>query len=305
MQVSTLLLTAALTMFGTQNMSAAAGGSPTILPNCVVVAMHDSDVPADLPAQQGGVLRTINVKVGDQVKKGDVLATVDDDLKKLSLEAAKQRLVMAQEEAENDVNVRYADVASRVARFKYQTVVEAITKVPETFSKSEVMSYSLTVNPLVLQKEQAEHEQNLARLSVRVREAEYKLAEYELTRRNIKAPVDGVIEEVKQYEGDWVRAGDPIVRLVQIDRLKVNGSLPYGQLTPADVRGKPVTFTVKLVRGQVGRFDGRVDATGSDYGSGEIRILVELINQKDPQSGDWLLMPGMRGDIQILELAGQ
>ncbi|MHB8898982.1 MAG: efflux RND transporter periplasmic adaptor subunit [Thermoguttaceae bacterium] len=298
MPISSLLLSAALSMFGTQNMAATASDSSTVV-DCLVVAIHDSFVPADLPAQQGGVLRAIHVKVGDQVKKGDALATIDDEMEKLSLEVSKQRLVMAEAEAGNDVNVRYADVAGKVARYKYQTVVEAIAKVPETFSKSEVMTYSLTADQFVLQKEQAEHEQNLAKLSVRVREAEYKLAEQEMTRRQIKAPVDGVIEEVKVYEGDWVRAGDPIVRLVQMDRLKINASLRYGPLSPADVRGKPVVVTVELAHGQVGRFEGRVDSTGSDYGTGEIDLIVEVINQKDPKSGDWLLMPNMKGQMQI------
>jgi macrolide-specific efflux system membrane fusion protein len=306
MQISAMMLTAALTMFGTQNMSTGADGSSIVLPDCVVDAIHNSEVPADLPAQQGGVLRSIKVKVGDQVKKGDVLATVDDELEKLSLEVSMQRLVMAQEEANNDVNVRYAKAAAGVHEFRYKMVEEAVQRVPDAYSKSEVMTYLLQANQFVLQTEQAIHEQNLAQLAVRVREAEYKLAEHELARRQIKAPVDGVIEEVIQLEGDWVRAGDPIVRLMQMDRLKINGRFTYGPLTPADVRGKPVVVTVPLARGQVGRFEGVVDSTSAKYAAGgEIAIIVEVINQRDPQSGDWLLMPGMRGEMHIQLVAGR
>jgi macrolide-specific efflux system membrane fusion protein len=298
MQVSTMLLAAALAMFGTQNMSGGADQAPTILPNCTINAIHDAPVPADLPAQQGGTLKSIAVKVGDPVKKGDVLATVDDELEKLSLEVSRQRLVMAQEEADNDVNVRYADAAAGVHNYRYQMVMSAVDKVPDAYSKSEVMTYLLQANQFVLQKEQAEHEQNLARISVRVREAENKLAEHELARREIKAPVDGVIEEVKQVVGDWVRAGDPIVRLVQMDRLKINGSLPYDPLTPAAVRGKPVTVKVRLAGGREQAFAGRVDSTGSVYGRGDFDIIVEVENQKGAD-GDWMLMPGMTATIEI------
>jgi multidrug resistance efflux pump len=299
MQISTMMLAAALTMFGTQNMSEAADGTPTILPNCTVDALHDSEVPADLPAQQGGTLRSIAARVGDYVKKGDILATVDDELEKLSLEVSKQRLVMAQEEADNDVNERYAKTAAMVHEYRYKMVEEAVQSVPDAYSKSEVMTYLLQAQQFVLQTEQAVHERGLALLSVRVREAEYELAKHELARRQIKAPVDGVIEEVKHVVGDWVRAGEPIVRLVQMDRLKINGSLHYDPLTPADVRGKDVTVTVNLARGRVGTFKGIVDSTGSVYGRGEFDIVVEVTNERDPDSGDWLLMPGMTATIEI------
>jgi macrolide-specific efflux system membrane fusion protein len=299
MQVSAMLLTAALTMFGTQNMSAASEDSSPGLP-CMVVAIYESDVPADLPAQQGGVLRSINVKVGDQVKPGDVLATVDDEQEKLSLAAAEERLAMAREEAGNDVNVKYAKAAAKVYQYKYETVKDAIDKVPDSFSKSDVVTYLLQWEQYYLQTEQAIHEQNLAKMSVRVREAENKLAQHDLERRQIKAPVEGVIEEVKVFEGNWVRAGEPVVRLIQMDRLKINAAFAYGPLTPADVRGKEALVTVNLARGQIERFKGVVNSTSSIYNSGgKIHITIEVFNRRDEATGDWLLMPGMDGTIQI------
>ncbi len=298
MNVSTMLLTATLTMFGTQNMSAGAD-SPANSLSCQVVPVYDSEVPADLPAQQGGVLRTINVKAGDQVKKGDVLATVDDELEKLSLAVAEQRLAMARQEAENDVNIKYAQAAAKVYKYKYETVKEATEKVRDAFSKSDVATYLLQWEQYYLQTEQAIHEQNLAGMSVRVREAENKLAEHELARRQIKSPVDGVVEDVMVFEGDWVRAGDAVARLIQMDKLRINSYFIYGRLTPADVRGKDVIVEVQLARGQVGRFKGIVNSTSSDFGSGEIKITVEVENRKDETTGDWLLMPGMKGTMQI------
>jgi multidrug resistance efflux pump len=299
MQISAMMLTAALTMFGTQNMSQAGEDTPNVLRNCTVEAKHNSYVPADLPAQQGGTLLTIAVKVGDQVKKGDVLATVDNKLEMLQLDASKQRLAMAQEEAENDVNIRYSIIAHKVAEQEYLAVIEAVRSTRDAFTTTQVLKYSLSVDQLKLQREQAEHEQNLARMSVRVREAEYKLAEHELARRLIKAPVDGVVDDVDRVEGDWVRAGEPIVRLVKMDQLRIKGSLEYDPLTPADVRGKPVTVTVELARGKVHSFKGRVDSTGSLFGRGEFEIEVEVENEKDPNTGDWLLMPGMTATVEI------
>ncbi len=297
MQVSTMMLAAALTMFGTQNMSAGADGDPTVLTGCLVEAMYDSFVPADLPAQQGGTLRSIAVKVGDHVEAGTVLATVDNELEKLSLVASQERLDMAKKEAENDVNIRYATVAAAVHKSHYDAVAEAVSNVPDSYSNAQVMTVLLQARQFLLQKEQAEHEQDLAGMSVRVREAESKLAEHELARREIKAPVAGVIEEVMPVVGDWVRAGDPIVQLVQMDRLRIKGALLYDPHTPASVRGKPVLVKVHLAGDSPNgpsEFTGIVDSAGSIIGrDGRFHISVEVENRKHPQTGDWLLMPGM------------
>lgn len=298
MQVSTMMLAATLSMFGTQNMNASAGSSPHVFEGGVV-AIRDVFIPIDLPAQEGGVLESIEVKVGDHVKKGDVLATVDDELEELRLEASEEQLARAKKEASNDINVRYADAGAKVHQFIYDSVERAIADVPESYSTSQQLKHRLTAKQFELQKEQARHELDLAEHDVRVSEAKYRLAKHELDRREIKAPVEGVIEEVKKVEGEWVRAGDEIVRLLQMDRLRVEGYVPYDPLTPADVRGKPVTVTVNLARGKVGTFKGVVDATGSYFDRGEFRVIVEVINRKDSQTGDWMIMPGMDAKVEI------
>jgi len=297
MQVSTMMLAAALTMFGTQNISSAADENSTVLTGCLVEAMHNSYVPADLPAQQGGTLQNIAVKVGDRVEAGDLLAAVDNELEKLSLAAATERLAMAEEEANNDVNVRYATTAAQVHEYRYTQVKEAVEKEPDTFTKSQVITFWLQAEQFRLQTEQAVHEQDLAEMSLRVREAESKLAEHELARREIRAPVTGVIEEVMPVVGDWVRAGDPIVRLVQMDRLRIKGALLYDPHTPASVRGKPVLVKVHLAGdspNEPSEFTGVVDSASSTIGrDGRFDISVEVENRQDPITGDWLLMPGM------------
>ena len=56
-------------------------------------------------------------------------------------------------------------------------------------------------------------------------EAEVQAAEANLERRRITAPLDAVVVELSRHEGEWAQVGDPVMRLVRIDRLRVEGFL--------------------------------------------------------------------------------
>lgn len=298
MQLSSIVFAAALAAFGTQNMAAAAPGDPGLLQDCVVTFIYDTDIPADLPAQQGGVIRSVNVKEGDQVAVGAILAQIDDAIERTNEEAATARLEMANEEWRNDINVRYAKAAADVSLLRLRQAKEATDKVPDAYTFTELKVLELQYKQYLLQTEQAEHERNLAGMSVRVREAEKKLASYELGRRVVKSPVEGAVVEVFPRVGAWVRAGDPIARVVQLDRLRIEGYLQYGPISPADVDGKPVTVQVQLAKGQVGTFQGRIDSADPIIqGGNRFRVRAEVINQKIGEH--WALMGGMTANMQI------
>jgi len=298
MQLSSIVFAAALAAFGTQNMAPAAADDPGLLRDCVVTFIYDTQIPADLPAQQGGVIRSLNVKEGDHVAVDAILAQVDDAIERTNEEAAIARLDMANQEFSNDINVRYAKMASEVYKFRLKQAMEACEKVPDAYTFTELKVLELQYKQYMLQTEQAEHEQNLAGMSVRVREAEKKLASYELARRVVKSPVEGVVVEVFPRVGAWVRAGDPIARVVQLDRLRIEGYLQYGPISPADVDGKPVTVQVQLAKGQVGTFQGRIDSVDPIIeGGNRFRVRAEVINQKLGEH--WALMGGMIANMQI------
>ncbi|MDD4787178.1 MAG: HlyD family efflux transporter periplasmic adaptor subunit [Pirellulales bacterium] len=244
------------------------------------------------------MIRSVNVKEGDHVAVDAILAQVDDSIERTNEEASIARLEMAKEEWGNDINVRYAKMASEVYKFRLKQAMEASEKVPDAYTYTELKVLELQYRQYMLQTEQAEHEQNLAGMSVRVREAEKKLASYELGRRVIRSPVEGVVVEVFPRVGAWVRAGDPIARVVQLDRLRIEGYLQYGPISPADVDGKPVTVQVQLAKGQVGTFQGRIDSIDPIIeGGNRFRVRAEVINQKIGEH--WALMGGMIANMQI------
>lgn len=85
---------------------------------------------------------------------------------------------------------------------------------------------------------------------------------------------------------------------MQLDRLRIEGYLQYGPISPADVDGKPVTVQVQLAKGQVGTFQGRIDSIDPIIeGGNRFRVRAEVINQKIGEH--WALMGGMIANMQI------
>ena len=51
-------------------------------------------------------------------------------------------------------------------------------------------------------------------------------------RRKVRAPIDGVIVELKRHRGEWVAAGDTLLRLLRMDRLRIEGFINAKDYVP-------------------------------------------------------------------------
>jgi macrolide-specific efflux system membrane fusion protein len=290
--------------------AAAPTDDPGVLRDCVVTLIADVNVPADLQAQEGGVLtglrtdtpgpdgQPLKVTEGVQVKLGQVLAQIDLRTAQAIEQAAQYRLQAAEREAKNDVNVRYAKAAALVAHADFESAEIANRDVPGTIPAIEVRRLRLLWEQYMLQIEQALHEQELADKNLSVRQAELEVAQLDLQRRQIKAPTDGVVVEVYVDEGEWVRAGDPILRVVRIDKLRVEGFLDANKLLPAQVDGKPVTVEMGMPGGLKRTFEGKVVYASYLVETGaRFRIRAEVDNQQ--VDGAWQLRPGQTVTMTI------
>ena len=70
-----------------------------------------------------------------------------------------------------------------------------------------------------------------------------------LNRRHIKSRINGVVVKVNKHEGEWVQAGETVVRIVQMDRLRVEGDIDGRKYARHEVIGRPVKITVNLTGG--------------------------------------------------------
>ncbi len=276
------------------------------LSQCLVSLIDEAQVPA----QEAGVLVDILVREGQQVAAGERLAQIDDAQTVSALEVATLKHEVAQEKAQSDVDVRYARAASEVARVEYEQAWRANQKSAGAISDTEVRRLYLTDRRAVLAIEQASLDLRVAAMESKVFQAERHAAALAVQRRQISAPLDGVVVQVNRRKGEWVQPGDPVVHVVRMDRLRVEGLLTTGDVrdhdgrlvargcSPARIAGRPVTVAVRLDAGRTETFEGRVVFVSPlVQAGGEYRFWAEVVNRK--QADHWLLLPGMMAEMTI------
>ena len=106
----------------------------------------------------------------------------------------------------------------------------------------------------------------------------------------IRSPLDGEVEEVFPHEGEWLQPGDPLARIVTIDRLYVEGFVDSARFGPAELRGRPVTVEVTLDNDRVERFEGQILKIKHRVEGGSYRVVADVKNRQT--GGEWLLRAG-------------
>jgi biotin carboxyl carrier protein len=239
------------------------------LTKCLVVAIDDRRVPAE----EAGVLTTVNAREGEEIKKRPAgsratgthkatekeeplavppLAEVDPSTPIRQRKVAGRELIKAQADAKNTVNRDYAVKAAEVAKAAWDNVEEAHRKVPGSVSSIERRRLKLDWERALLQIKQAEHETNLAELTAGVKEEELGAAADSIRRRRIYSPIDGTVVQIYVQEGEWVKPGDPVFRVIDLRRLRVQGLVRIANYSPGEVSRKPVTVTATLTDGRFG-----------------------------------------------------
>ncbi|HWA98368.1 MAG TPA: HlyD family efflux transporter periplasmic adaptor subunit [Pirellulales bacterium] len=251
-----------------------------------------------LSSEESGLIVSVEVREGAQVQEGALLARINDRQVQAARLIALAEQQAAQEKAENDINVRYAKAARDVAQKELESAMEANRKVPGTKSYIELQKLQLTVEQARLQIEQSQHEQTVAKFDAEARTAKLAAAEDDIVRRHIKAPFNGEVVEVLFRPGEWVQPGDKVMRLVRLDRLRIDGFVSAKDYSPGELDHRPVSVEVELARGRRERFPGQVVFVnpiiqpGGDY-----RVRAEVVNRMD--RGQWLLRPGVEADMLI------
>jgi len=242
----------------------------------------------------------MKVRESQQVKKGEILAQIDDRQAVAARKVAESKVVAAEKEAGNLISVKYAQGKNWVAKAAYDMGEGANKKVPGTTPELELIKLKLEVYASGLEIEHSEYQLQIAAINVDVRKAELDAARLDEAFRKIVAPWDGEVVRRMREEGEWVKPGDPVVRLVEMDRLVIEPFLDAAKLAPAEVDQRPVSVQVELPHGEKVPFEGKVASVSPEVETGgRFSVRIEIANQRDPKSGYWLLRPGMIAQIQI------
>lgn len=271
-------------------------GNP-VMERCSIKPRGEDDVR--IPAQQAGVLMEMPVTEGSQVSQGDLLALIDDREAKAALQVAIYGLQSAEQKAKEDIEIRYAQAAAAVAEVDLRQDQKANLAQPGAIPDIEIRRKSLDHKRATLQIEKAQKDQILAGLDAKTKAAERDAAQLALESRTILAPFDGEVVTVYRHQSEWVNPGDPILKLVQFDRLHVEGFVYASQFDRGELLGKPVTVKVTRARGREVTVKGRVVFVDQMVqADGSYRVRAEVQNQREGDT--WLIQPGLQARMTVL-----
>ena len=184
------------------------GPATTVQATDCTVALIDLAI---LASDRPGILEVIDLEEGDSVTADQKVAVLKDGV-------ARAALATATAKAENDVQLRFSKKAAEFADIELDIAKETNRRLPGTVPDLEIEKLILGAEKGALSIQQAENEFAVAKLTQA--EAEEALKTYE-----VLASFGGVVTKVHRKKGEAVRQGDPILEVVNTERMKVEGYL--------------------------------------------------------------------------------
>jgi|JFJP01.1.fsa_nt_gi RND family efflux transporter MFP subunit len=225
---------------------------------CIVEAVTESTLSFAEP----GVIAAIKVKVGDRVKKGQILVAQESKTLESLLAVAKHK----------KQSTAKLSLAQAVQQQKKQQVDRLLALQTEGIVKP-------------FEVEQAESELVIATAEIQViqeqqqlNELEYKQLQARLEERSLRSPMDGMVTQVHKSIAEWVGNNDaPVLTLANTDKLKVVVHIPTAQaslLVPSqtvDIRFPNLKFAAMTAK--IARLAPTVDAN-----SDTISVTIQFDN---------------------------
>jgi multidrug efflux pump subunit AcrA (membrane-fusion protein) len=246
-----------------------------------------------LAAGESGILIEI-ASEGTEVTNDQIVARTDDKDALLRRDAAYYTWQSIVKDNASDIRRRYAVANYKAAAAAYRQVVEANLRSPKAVSQAELDRRKLEMEAAKLSIENEEHEREISKISVRKDEAEYKLSTAMAMRHRIKSPITGVVTERLKEVGEFVQAGEEVVKLVRLDRLRAVGHVPLRLMTPSQAKGRSVDIAIQVgdekqyVSGTIFHSDTTV-TTGDEFD-----VWIEFQNPEG-----FPIRPGMHGTMII------
>jgi len=248
----------------------------------------------EVPAGEAGVLAKVHVREGQIVEENDPLAQIDDMEARLIAKQMEAELKIARRQSENDVEIRYARKNAEVAEAELQRALDSVATFPGSVSQSEIDRLQLAAQRSVLGVEQAEFDVEILKLTAEQKQAEYDIALRGQERRKVVTPIAGMIVQVNARRGEWVKPGEPVIRVLRVDRLWAEGFL-HANRDDGTLTGRPVRLAIDLPGRPDAEFTGRVVFVSPEVNpvNHQVRIRAEIENR------GLLLRPGLQAKLTI------
>ncbi len=248
---------------------------------CPVKAEHVVDVPT----QEGGILEKLNVELNQPVVAGAVLAELETQM-------ARWDLLRAQQELSAAANLEFQDasIVTERATLKYaEDKLSSYRAIGESASEGELHDRTWAVEQAKHRFMQAQDNKRRAIHDRDLKEIAVKVAELRLARRQITAPLAGIVMNLKVHAGQSLEAGQPLLQVMSLDTLIIDRLVPLDQVNLAELVGAEVRVDVAQADGPAVRLSGQVVSYDPEVSSGgKVRLHARVKNLK--RGNDWILL---------------
>lgn len=235
-----------------------------------------------LSAQLSGTVREITVKAGDRVKRGQLLAVLDDRSPRAQLGAAEAGVEeSAQGLAEVEHALQAAAADRQLAEVTYRRYQELLNK--NSVSRQEFDDAEAKYKAAVAQEAALAAKKRQMEARGREAKSQEESAQTILSYSRLVSPIDGVVTAKSVDAGTVVMPGTPILTVEDTTRYRLEASLP--EQFVARVR---VGQSVPVERGR-GKLDGRVVeiVPSADPASRTFTVKIQLPSDCDCRSGEY------------------
>lgn len=253
---------------------------------------------ADLAPLVPGRITRVHIEIGDRVAEGEPILELRKDDLRAQASAAESALAQARARA-GDAPEALPDVeAARLAMDRAREDLAADERLFRTGAISEqALEQSRTrAKTATAQYEAASDAARAAVAAVRGAEAQAEQAARAVSDATLRAPFGGEIAEKNVTVGEYVTPQSKVVRLVEVDVLRVKLAIPQEKVPLVQV-GQPVTVRVDARPDRA--FEGTVKYISAAVDP-ERRVLEVEADVPNPEGA---LRPGffVRGEIALPE----
>ena len=261
----------------------------------------------NIPSTEAGLIAELSVTAGDSIQWGSPVARLDDRSLRIRSRAAALRLESAMQQAADDLELQYAETALQEAEAELESSRSIYRDSAGAIPLVTISRLRLSVERAQLEVARAKKAASLAKIEIDLRAADVSVIDDTLKRLQLQSPLAGVVVQVFRQRGEWVAAGDPVVRVARIDRLDVHGLLSADQLSPQGCRDQAVSVRwTDPATNQEHRLRGRVTSIQPQRLPGaRYRFQASVANEKTADGKDWLLHPGTEVRMFVYPTVGK
>ncbi|AFI88057.1 efflux transporter periplasmic adaptor subunit [Aggregatibacter actinomycetemcomitans] len=199
--------------------------------NVVATGSIESINTVDVGAQVSGKVTKLYVKLGQQVKKGDLIAEIDSTTQINTLNTRKAALTSYQAQL----------VARKTA---YDVALSNYNRLSKLYGQKATSLDTLNTAKATLNNAKAE--MDVVQENIKQAEIEVNTAETNVGYTKITSPIDGTVISTPVSEGQTVNSNQTtptIIKVADLSKMRIKPEISEGDITKVKA-GQDVTFTI-------------------------------------------------------------